>query len=133
MPFCWLAAGPIWAAAGCGSTTPIPIRGDPVARENYPTIEVEPQLSRWLVQSEPIVERRGTAITKVTVPVRAATEYQDMNIQYEFKFLDANGAPLRVDTGMRFKTLTSRRQEFLQDAPMDSNATDFRLYIRSAR
>lgn len=134
-----LMAGVIVAVAGtvgggCVSTAPAPAMADPIALANYPGIEVEPGLQAFVVVSQPNIERRedGT-ISRISVPVRAATNDNEMNIQYEYKYFDAKGFPLKVQGGMRYMRLPMRKQMFLEDSPMDTTAKDVRLYIRSAR
>lgn len=129
----WIHLVAMCLLAGC-STAPVQAPADPVLKANYPEIELDPALQGWIVVGEPVVEK-GTSgnIERVSVPIRAATESTEMNVQYEYTYFDAKDMKLRINTGFRFKTLAARRQEFFEDTPMDNTAVRFRLYIRPAR
>lgn len=107
------------------------IDADPLPCEDYPQIAVLEGLEGWLGAGK-IVEEPGPPMT-VTVPVRALTDDDELNIQYRFLFLDEKGVPLNRDPDWHDMRMPSRAQVFMRANALDSTASMWRLEIRPAR
>jgi hypothetical protein len=122
----------ILAIAGCDTVrAPGAAVADPLPAGAYPQIEAADGLQGFIVYGEPKVSR--DRIMSVTVPIRAATDHEDVRVQYRFQFFDRNGVPIGDEPSWRYTKLASRRQEMLQGNAIDSGAADWRLQIRPAR
>jgi hypothetical protein len=104
---------------------------DPLPPVMYPKIEAAEGLSGFLKFDEPKITSESPL--GVSVPIRAATDFEDLNVQYRFIFFDVKGVPIDPDRPWKYTKLASRRQEFLMGNALDSNAKDWRLQIRPAR
>lgn len=130
-------AGGVFAAVLAGGCANDPYRApgtslpDPLPAEYYPQIEAAEGLQGFIVHSKPVVS--NDRVLSVTVPLRAATEYEDLKIQYRYVFFDKAGKPVGDEPSWRFTKLASRRQEFLSGNALDSTAVDWRLQLRPAR
>lgn len=119
---------------GCrGSTLPPAAQRDPVLRENYPRVTVLDGLQPWIAVTEPIVSREEGRPLRVSVPVRAVTQHEDLNVQYRFQFLDDQGRPVDPDPTWRYERLPSKAQRILDGSALDQRAVDWRFEIRPAR
>lgn len=97
----------------------------------YPQIEVEARLRRWIAVSDPAVTQGE--VMKVTVPVRVLSDAGEFaRVQYQFMFFDEAGVPLRVQPDWRYVRLEPRRQEFIS-ATSNDTAASWRLRIQSNR
>lgn len=127
-----LGALGLLGAAGCDTVrAPGTAIADPLPAGAYPQIEAAGGLEGFIVYGEPKVGR--DRIMSVTVPIRAATDHEDVRVQYRFMFLDKSGVPIGDDPSWRYTKLASRRQEFLSGNAMDAGAMDWRLQIRPAK
>lgn len=108
---------------------------DPLPLPMYPKVTVEPPLDQHVaVDPGLVVADKSSGILSVSVPIRLiSAKYGESNIQYRFKFYDAQGRELRVQTGWRRHRLPFRTQEQLQGNATDENAEDWRLEIRLSR
>lgn len=104
---------------------------DPLPSAAYPQIVAAEGLSGFIAYDAPKVS--VTKPMEVTVPVRALTDNQDVNIQYRFSFFDQNGVPLNENPDWRYLKLPSRNQRFLSGFAREQSAVDWRLEIRPAK
>ena len=109
---------------------PYPAGADPVLNANYPRVVVQEGLGPYIVAGEPIVERTQLGSMRVAVPVRAATQRENLNVQYRFDFLGQDGIPLQPQQSWRFIQLPSKSQRVLEATSLDDRAADWRLEIR---
>ena len=65
--------------------------------ENYPRVVILDGLQRWVVVDAPVVTKSERDPLRVTVPVRAVTEREELNVQYRFAFFDADGRADRAE------------------------------------
>ena len=129
-----LAAGALglMVTAGCDTVrAPGSAIADPLPAGAYPQIEAAGGLEGFIVYGEPKVGR--DRIMSVTVPIRAATDHEDVRVQYRFRFFDKAGAPMGDEPSWQYVKLASRRQEFMSGNAMDAGAMDWRLQIRPAK
>lgn len=122
------------AVGGCRtSTLPPAAQGDVVASANYPRVVVLDGLQPFVAIAEPRVTKSPEDPLRVTVPVRAVTEHEELNVQYRFEFLDELGRPIEPSMSWRYERLPSKAQRFFEGNALDQRATDWRLEIRPAR
>jgi hypothetical protein len=121
--------------AGCANDTvkaPGSGRSDPLPHESYPQIAALEGLDKWVYFDRPVIDKGGSVI-KVTVPARAATDGQELNVQYRFFWLDASGRPLDNTPDWHYQRMPSRSQVFFEGNALDKTAEDWRLEIRPGR
>lgn len=126
-----LLATPILLGACDPVKAPGAAKADPLPSAAYPQIVAAEGLSGYIAYDAPKVS--ATKPMEVTVPVRALTDNQDLNIQYRFSFFDQNGVPLNENPDWRFLKLPSRNQRFLSGFAREQSAVDWRLEIRPAK
>ena len=126
-----LLATPILLGACDPVKAPGAAKADPLPSAAYPQIVAAEGLSGYIAYDAPKVS--ATKPMEVTVPVRALTDNQDLNIQYRFSFFDENGVPLNDNPDWRFLKLPSRNQRFLSGFAREQSAVDWRLEIRPAK
>ncbi|MFO0833541.1 MAG: YcfL family protein [Phycisphaerales bacterium] len=126
-----LLATPILLGACDPVKAPGAAKADPLPSAAYPQIVAAEGLSGYIAYDAPKVS--ATKPMEVTVPVRALTDNQDLNIQYRFSFFDQNGVPLNDNPDWRFLKLPSRNQRFLSGFAREQSAVDWRLEIRPAK
>jgi hypothetical protein len=118
---------------GCDKTmAPGVVQADPLAPAFYPKIAALEGLQQYLVMATPPRVEPGPPM-RVTCAIRAKTEYQELNVQYRYIFLDGAGVPLRNNPDWQFQKMASRTESFFSGNALDSNAADWRLEIRPAR
>ncbi len=129
-----VATGALLLAGGCRtSTLPPGAQRDPLPRENYPRVVVLDDLQRWVVVDAPIVTKSERDPLRVTVPVRAVTDHEELNVQYRFAFFDADGRPMDPEPSWRYERLPSKAQRMIEANALDQRAVDWRVDIRPAR
>ena len=107
---------------------------DMLPANQYPQIEAAQGLGPYLVVSGvDVQDATDTAPMHIVIAMRAATRYEELNVQYRFIFFDDHSRPLLAEPAWRFKRLPSRSQIFLEDTAFDTTAVDWRLQIRPAR
>jgi uncharacterized protein YcfL len=126
-----LVAAPLLLSACDTVKAPGAARPDPLPSAAYPQIVAAEGLSGYIAYDAPKVS--ATKPMEVTVPVRALTDNQDLNIQYRFSFFDQNGVPLHENPDWRTIKLPSRNQRFLSGFAREQSAVDWRLEIRPSR
>lgn len=127
-------AGGCVLMGGCQtSTLPPAAQRDPVGSENYPRVVILDGLQRWVVVDAPVVTKSERDPLRVTVPVRAVTRREELNVQYRFAFFDADGRPIEPSPAWRYERLPSKAQRFLEANALDQRAVDWRVDIRPAR
>ncbi|MDX2148626.1 MAG: DUF1425 domain-containing protein [Planctomycetota bacterium] len=127
----WLAA----AGAACTLTlaacdTVKPPGGalqDPLPAQQYPQV-VAGSLQRWIGFDRPNEQR--DPVLSVTVPARALTDGQQLNVQYRFFWFDASGRPADAEPTWRYMRMPSRTQVFFEGNALDNDAVNWRLEIR---
>ncbi len=130
----WLASLGLGVIGGCRtSTLPPAAQGDEVALANYPRVVVLDGLQPFIAISEPSVTRGSDQPLRVSVPVRAVTQHEELNVQYRFLFFDEHGRVLEPEMVWRYERLPSKAQRFFDAGAMDQRAVDWRLEIRPAR
>lgn len=134
--FAWSAAGLlVLAASGCrtGSTAPPAPGPDPIALEDYPRVVAYGGIAPFLVVSEPTVRDEAGQLLRVSVPVRAATERDNLQVQYRFIFFDADGFELRSQEQWTYTVIPQGGQRMLESTALSREASDWRLEVRKAR
>ncbi len=133
--FLWTGLlGAAVAAGGCRtSTLPPAAQRDPLPSENYPRVVILDGLQRWVVVDAPVVTKSERDPLRVTVPVRAVTQNEELNVQYRFAFFDADGRPLEPEPSWRYERLPSKAQRHIEANALDQRAVDWRVDIRPAR
>lgn len=124
------------ALAGCQHPHRPPPGGlqDPIEHELYPKIVIEEPLRRFLrVNYDAIVveDRAEESPLQVTTPVRSMADTQ-MRIQYRYRWMDDAGRIIQ-DTNWIMDVVEPRLSTQLSSNATRSDATDWRLEIRSAR
>ena len=129
------ALGLVLLAAGCRSTDTSPpgAYSDPVARANYPRVVMLDDLQQWVVVSEPIVTKGENTPLRVSVPLRALTRYEELNVQYRFSFFDEVGRPIEPAPSWTYLRLPSKAQRIVEANALDQRAMDWRIEVRPAR
>ena len=114
-------------APGSAGTDLLPV-------DQYPKVEVEGGLSRYIVISganvDPATDTRPISVVSA---IRSTWDKDVLNIQYRYFFFDDKQTPVNTDPDWRFVKLPPRSQVFLEGNAMDTNARDWRLQIRAAR
>ena len=127
-------AGGVAMVGGAGCDTvraPGTSYADPLPPSAYPQIEAAEGLQGFIVNNRPIVS--NDRIMSVSVPLRAATEYEDLRVQYRFLFYDKAGRTIGDEPSWRYVKLASRRETQLSGNALDAGAVDWRLQLRPAR
>lgn len=130
---CLMLAGCAAAlASGCSHVRPPrAIREDPLPSADYPQIAVLGGLGGAIAAGD-VVEEAGPPLA-VTVPMRALTHDDELNVQYRFFFLNEKGVPLDRDPDWHYMQMPSRSQVFMGANALDQNARTWRLEVRPAR
>lgn len=97
----------------------------------YPKVTALEGLKDWVVVNDVVVDP-GPPM-EVTVPARAKTDYEELNVQYRFFFYDSAGRPLQNAPDWHYMRMPSRTEVYMQANALDTTATDWRLEIRPAR
>ncbi len=115
------------------STRPPGAQADEVPLANYPRVVVLDGLQPFIAISEPAVTKSPDQPLRVSVPVRAVTQHEELNVQYRFIFFDETGRVVEPEMVWRYERLASKAQRFFEAGALDQRATDWRLEIRPAR
>jgi len=121
--------------AGCQTTDTSPpgAYADPVSRANYPRVVMLDDLVPWVVVSEPIVTKSVDVPLRVSVPLRAVTKSEELNVQYQFTFFDEVGRPIEPTPSWTYLRLPSKAQRIIEANALDQRAVDWRVEVRPAR
>lgn len=134
-----MLCGVLVAAVGCGcaqdpAKTPYAAQPDPIGPNAYPQVVVDGLAAPYvaavyqrIVVDEPTAERP----LAVFVPVRSLHDYR-FGIQYEFKWLDAQGREVGK-SGSMYQAMDPRMEQQLKGNAMTLAATQWRLEIRLSR
>lgn len=107
---------------------------DPLPVSHYPNINVYRPLTQFILVADPVMTRDAAGTLRIDTPIRANTRpNEDMNIQYKYQFLDAQGRVLEPEPAWQYMRLEPTIQYYLSGNAMDSRAADWRLDIKPAR
>lgn len=121
------------AAGGCDKTmAPGAVQADPLAPQLYAKIAALQGLEPYLVMGTPPRVEAGPPM-RVTCAIRAKTDYEELNVQYRYIFVDAGGVPLNNNPDWQYLRMQSRTESFFSGNALDKTAADWRLEIRPAR
>ena len=120
---------------GCNEAVnepPYAVKPDGVSAAQYPQIATEGNLGNHLSYAKPIIRDDGPTPIRVTVPIRLR-DNNEVNAQYRFTFLGADGAPVDPPMDWRFMVLPPRLQVFMEGSALSNEAVGWRLEIRPAK
>ena len=121
--------------AGCAQTPP-PYREGRAERYSPPQVQITGIKAEDL-QFNTLIDRPQTwrdpsNLLFVTVPVRNTSE-KVLHVQYQYNFLDQQGAPLSANIAWNRKTLEPGATERITFNSTSPRAADFQLNLRYAR
>ena len=121
-------------AAGCNDPVKAPgaVGGDPLASSQYAKIAALEGLSPYIVMGTPPRVETGPPM-RVTCALRAATDYEELSVQYRYFFFNAAGVPLNPNPDWQYFRMPSRTESFFSGNALDKTAVDWRLEVRPAR
>jgi hypothetical protein len=121
--------------AGCAQNPP-PYREGRAERYAPPQVQITgigaEDLQYSTVIDRPQTWRDPSNILYVVVPVRNTSE-KVLHVQYQYNFLDAQGAPLPENIAWNRKTLEPGATERIMFNSTSARAADFQLNLRYAR
>jgi uncharacterized protein YcfL len=121
--------------AGCAQTPPA-YREGRAERYSPPQVQIT-GIGAEDLQFNTLIDRPPTwrdpsNLLVVTVPVRNTSE-KVLHVQYQYNFLDAQGAPLPANIAWNRKTLEPGATERITFNSTSPRAADFQLNLRYAR
>jgi hypothetical protein len=128
-------AGVVAVAAGCAQNPP-PYREGHAEHYAPPQVQISglhaEDLQFSTVIDRPQTWRDPSNLLYVLVPVRNTTE-KVLHVQYQYNFLDAQGAPVGENIAWHAKTLEPGMTERIGFNSTSPRAADFQLNLRYAR
>ena len=128
-------AGLVGIVAGCAQNPP-PYREGRSERYSPPQVQMTglgaEDLQYSTVVDRPQTWRDSSNILYVVVPLRNTSE-KVLHVQYQYNFLDAQGAPLPENIAWNRKTLEPGATERIKFNSTTPRAADFQLNLRYAR
>ncbi|MCA9273406.1 MAG: DUF1425 domain-containing protein [Phycisphaerales bacterium] len=107
---------------------------DPLPVANYPNINVHRPLTQYILVADPIATRDDLGTLRIDTPIRANVRpNEDLNLQYKYQFLDAQGRVLQPEPAWQYIRVAPTIQYYLTANSMDDRAADWRLEIMPAR
>jgi len=130
MVFCLLTG----LSTSCRQMEPAGARQDPVAASEYPNVQVEKELERWVVVDySRIVYDPATNVTPaaVTVPIRSVAR-KLMKTQYRVLWFDEAGRQIGESEWKYVELAPAAETQFSANS-ISNRAVDWRMEIRVAR